>query len=34
MSVMSKAGHRGSVAGHVAVVGELTTHGASHGGVV
>jgi hypothetical protein len=31
---MSKAGHRGAVTGHVAVVGELTGHGAAQGGVV
>jgi hypothetical protein len=33
VAVMSKAGHGGVVTGHVAVVGELTTHGAAHGGV-
>jgi hypothetical protein len=34
VSVLSKAGHRGAITGNVTVVGELTTHGAAHGGVV
>jgi t-SNARE complex subunit (syntaxin) len=31
---MSKAGHGGAVACHVAVASELSTHGATQGGVV
>jgi hypothetical protein len=34
VSVMSKAWHRGAVTSHMAVVGELTTHGATDGGIV
>jgi hypothetical protein len=30
---MSKAGHGGPVTGHVAVPGEMTTHGATQGGL-
>ena len=34
MAVQSQAIHGGAVTGHVAVAGELATHGATHGGVV
>jgi hypothetical protein len=34
VAVMSKVGYRGAVTGHVGVAGELTAHGATHGGVV
>jgi hypothetical protein len=34
VSVLSKAGHREAATGHVAVAGELATHGAAQGRVV
>jgi hypothetical protein len=34
VAVVSKAGHRGAVTGHVAVADELTTHGTARDGVV
>jgi hypothetical protein len=34
VAVLSKAGHGGAATGHVTVVGELATHGATQGGVV
>ena len=34
MSVLSQARHGWAVTGHVAVAGELATHGTSQGGIV
>jgi hypothetical protein len=34
VTVLYEAGHRGAVNGHVAVAGEMTSHGAAQGGVV
>jgi hypothetical protein len=34
VSVLSKAGQRGAVTGHVAVVAQLTAHKVAQGGVV
>jgi hypothetical protein len=34
MTVFSEVWHRGAVARHVAVAGELSAHGAAEGGIV